>query len=91
MEGMVVLAQLVFLAVEVLWVSEPLMDLGLLSFPLPSPSMERPFPRLAMKSEDVDDGCCGRGEGAKPKAAGALRRRMAMERFMIVVDLLVKY
>mmetsp|Transcript_52788 Transcript_52788/g.112150 ORF Transcript_52788/g.112150 Transcript_52788/m.112150 type:complete len:217 (+) Transcript_52788:270-920(+) len=85
MEGMVVWAQLL-LAVAPWEGSDPAMDCGLLRLSPPTP--ESPFPRLAMERAEEDDDCepGWSGEGAKPKeAAGAPRRRRAMERFMLVV------
>lgn len=88
MEGMDVCAQFALGAAApppALLVSEPSMDLGLLSL-LPPLTPERPLPLRAIDS--ADDDCCDGAVGAKPKAAGAQRTRRAMDRFMVLVGFL---
>merc|ERR1719253_2134078 len=65
-------------------VSEPSMDFGLESLFEPA-TPDRPRPRLAMDRADereCDGDDCGSAAGAKPKAAGAPRRKRAMDRFI---------
>lgn len=86
-EGMDVWTQLLLLLLAL----PPPMDLGLLSLLLflivpPAPTSSRPFPLLANKrvSEDVERNNDDVVVGAKPVAAGTLRRkRNAAGRFMI--------
>ena len=84
MDGMAVCCQ--FDGALVL-VSDPSIDFGLLSLLEPPLTPDRPLPRLAMDNAD-DDATSKDTDGAKPKAVGALRSKIAIERFIIGLEVL---